>query len=185
MWFTTRSGSEHARSDVAGAEERRTVTLRVNDEERTLQVDARHTLADVLRDRLGLTGTHLGCEQGVCGACTVDLDDVPTRSCLVFAVQAEDQHVRTVEGVIDEPLTTAVTHTLSEHGGLQCGFCTPGFVILIRWGLTTGLRDRQQWAELLEANLCRCGCYQSIERAVLDVVAQLDGQDRTATGRTG
>ena len=106
------------------------VTFTVNGDERTIRVEPRRTLADALREDCGLTGTHLGCEHGVCGACTVLVDDQPVRSCLMFAVQAEGARVRTVEGLAAGDKLHPLQQAFWDHHGLQCGFCTPGFLML-------------------------------------------------------
>ncbi|BBY64618.1 (2Fe-2S)-binding protein [Mycolicibacterium helvum] len=131
-------------------------------------VDPRLTLADFLRERCGLTGTHLGCEHGSCGACTVLLDGAAVRSCLVFAVQAEGAEVSTVEGVASaDGELSPVQAALRDCHGLQCGFCTPGFVMSI----TALLRDNphptdEEIREGLSGNFCRCTGYQGIVNAV-------------------
>jgi aerobic carbon-monoxide dehydrogenase small subunit len=144
------------------------VELRVNGESRQLEVEARKTLADALREDCALTGTHLGCEHGVCGACTVLLDGDAVRSCLLFAVQADGSEVVTVEGLggPDGALSPVQDAFRAEHG-LQCGFCTPGFVVSV----TALLRDNARPGEdeirdALAGNLCRCTGYQGIVRAV-------------------
>ncbi|MHB1614455.1 MAG: (2Fe-2S)-binding protein, partial [Actinomycetes bacterium] len=113
------------------------VTIEVNGREHELLLDARRTLADTLREDLGLTGTHLGCEHGICGACTVLLDDQPVRSCLVFGVQADGHQVRTVESLADGDQLSDLQQAFSDHHGLQCGFCTPGFLMLAEAYLET------------------------------------------------
>lgn len=140
----------------------------VNGQPVSAMVEPRLTLADFLRDRLRLTGTHLGCEHGVCGACTVLLDGQAVRGCLVFAVQADGGEVTTVEGIAahDGTLST-VQQAFREHHGLQCGFCTPGFVTSV----TAFLRDNpsptdEEIREGLSGNLCRCTGYQGILAAV-------------------
>ena len=144
------------------------VRVTVNGRVRAATVEPRMTLADFVRDRCGLTGTHLGCEHGVCGACTVLLDGEAVRSCLLFAVQADGCEVTTVEGVAAPDGTLSpVQAALRECHGLQCGFCTPGFVLSI----TALLRDNPQPTddeirEGLSGNLCRCTGYQGIIRAV-------------------
>ena len=130
-------------------------------------MEARRTLADFLRDDCGLTGTHLGCEHGVCGSCTVLLDGDAVRSCLIFAVQADGSAVTTVEGLSPDGALSAVQQALRDCHGLQCGFCTPGFVVSI----TAFLRDHpdpndQDIREALSGNLCRCTGYQGIIAAV-------------------
>jgi carbon-monoxide dehydrogenase small subunit len=144
------------------------IAVTVNGARRRARVEARKTLADFLREDCALTGTHLGCEHGVCGACTVLLDGDAVRSCLVFAVQADGAAVTTVEGLggADGALSPVQEALRAEHG-LQCGFCTPGFVVTI----TALLRDdpRPTDAEIREAlsgNVCRCTGYQGIVRAV-------------------
>lgn len=148
------------------------ISLSVNGEHRTITVEPRRTLADALRMDLGLTGTHLGCEHGVCGACTVLFDGEPVRSCLMFAVQAEGHDVRTVEGLAP---SDRELHPLQEafmrHHGLQCGFCTPGFLMLIEGILRQRCpENEEELAELLSSNLCRCTGYGSIVEAVRDLL---------------
>jgi carbon-monoxide dehydrogenase small subunit len=146
----------------------RLITLTVNGTRRSSGVEARKTLADYLREDCGLTGTHLGCEHGVCGACTVLLDGEAVRACLMFAVQADGADVTTVEGLTqpDGTLST-VQAAMREAHGLQCGFCTPGFVVSI----TALLREHpnptpEQIRDGLSGNLCRCTGYQGILKAV-------------------
>jgi len=144
------------------------IALSVNGERREATLEPRLTLADFLRERCGLTGTHLGCEHGVCGACTVLLDGAAVRSCLIFAVQADGAEVTTVEGIAGpDGQLSPVQAALRECHGLQCGFCTPGFVISI----TALLRDNPTPTETeiregLSGNLCRCTGYQGIIEAV-------------------
>jgi carbon-monoxide dehydrogenase small subunit len=144
------------------------VVVTVNGRLRRATVEPRLTLADFLRECCQLTGTHLGCEHGVCGACTVLLDGQAVRGCLVFAVQADGGEVTTVEGIAahDGTLST-VQQAFREHHGLQCGFCTPGFVTSV----TAFLRDNPsptdaEIREGLSGNLCRCTGYQGILAAV-------------------
>jgi len=131
-------------------------------------VEPRLTLADLLRDRLRLTGTHLGCEHGVCGACTVLLDGEAVRSCLVLGVQAEDRRVTTVEGLSGpEGAPTALQCELVAQGAVQCGFCTPGFVVTAAALLSDGVsRSREELREVLSGNICRCTGYEPIVEAV-------------------
>jgi aerobic carbon-monoxide dehydrogenase small subunit len=144
------------------------VALTVNGREHRIAVEPRKVLADALREDLGLTGTNLGCEHGVCGSCTVLLDGEPVRSCLVLVVQARGRAVRTVEdldrdGELD-PLQAAFT---AEHA-LQCGFCTPGFLMLLRGALDDDpavVDDPARFDALLASNLCRCTGYAGIRRA--------------------
>jgi aerobic-type carbon monoxide dehydrogenase small subunit (CoxS/CutS family) len=144
-----------------------TIRVTVNGKDHELTVEDRRTLADMLRHDLGYTGTHLGCEHGICGACTVILDDLPVRSCLVFGVQADGCEVRTVEGLATEELSD-LQQAFSDHHGLQCGFCTPGFLMLAEAYLADDdLADERQARELVASNLCRCTGYQGIVEAVL------------------
>jgi carbon-monoxide dehydrogenase small subunit len=146
------------------------VTIVVNDQTHELLVESRKTLADVLRQDLGLTGTHLGCEHGICGACTVLVDGQPVRSCLVFGVQADGHEVRTVESLADGDRLNDLQQAFSKHHGLQCGFCTPGFLMLAEAYLATDPEpDREQVREVVSANLCRCTGYQGIVDAVCEV----------------
>jgi aerobic-type carbon monoxide dehydrogenase small subunit (CoxS/CutS family) len=145
------------------------ISFSVNGTEHELVVESRRTLADVLRHDLGYTGTHLGCEHGICGACTVLLDDQPVRACLVFGVQADGCAVRTVEGLAEDELSD-LQQAFSRHHGLQCGFCTPGFLMLAEAYLAEiGDPDEDAVREAMAANLCRCTGYQGIVAAVCEV----------------
>jgi carbon-monoxide dehydrogenase small subunit len=146
---------------------RTTVNLTVNGTARTVEVEPRKTLADTIREDLGLTGTHLGCEQGVCGACTVLLDGQPVRSCLMFGVQAEGHTIRTIEGVASNGQLHPIQEAFSEYHGLQCGFCTPG-MILASLHLLEGTPDPtvDEIKEALGGNLCRCTGYTKIIESV-------------------
>ena len=147
------------------------IRLRVNGREHELAVEARKTLADMLRHELGYTGTHLGCEHGICGACTVLVDGGPVRSCLVFGVQADGTEVSTVEGLSAGEELSDLQQAFSDHHALQCGFCTPGFLMLIEAYLAEAGPGRLDSAdaarELIASNLCRCTGYQGIVEAVL------------------
>ncbi len=149
------------------------VSLTVNGEVFDREIDPRIHLGDFLRKELGLTGTHLGCEHGVCGACTVLVDGASARSCLMLAVQADGKSIETIEGVAGKggelrPIQTA----LSRHHGLQCGFCTPGVVMtMIELGRDTAARPLSE-ADIRHAmsgNLCRCTGYQGIVDAALEL----------------
>jgi aerobic carbon-monoxide dehydrogenase small subunit len=150
------------------------IALEINCRRYDVTVEPRRLLADVIRDDCGLTGTHIGCEHGVCGACTVLVDGDPVRSCLMFAVQASGKKIRTVEGLAAgkelHPLQAAF---ITEHG-LQCGFCTPGFLML-----AVGLLERDPeigeagLREALSANLCRCTGYDTIVKAVCAAAAAM------------
>jgi aerobic-type carbon monoxide dehydrogenase small subunit (CoxS/CutS family) len=161
------------------------VDVRVNGQHHELVVEARRTLADMLRQDLGYTGTHLGCEHGICGACTVILDGQPVRACLVFGVQADGASVSTVEGLADGEALSDLQQAFSDHHALQCGFCTPGFLMLIEAYLaeaeaTTDEPLTEALArELVASNLCRCTGYQGIIEAVLATArARRDPGDR-------
>jgi carbon-monoxide dehydrogenase small subunit len=149
-------------------EELHEVRLVVNGVTHEVIVPARRLLSDALRHDLGLTGTHVGCEHGVCGACTVLVDGRPMRSCLMFAVSAIDSEITTVEGLAnDDGSLSPVQQAFAECHGLQCGFCTPGFLTTI----TAGLRDNptpthEEARDMVAGNLCRCTGYQNIVKAV-------------------
>ncbi|MBV9859553.1 MAG: (2Fe-2S)-binding protein [Alphaproteobacteria bacterium] len=150
------------------------VRLTVNGEHREARIAVRRSLADVLRETFGLTGTHLGCEHGACGACTVLLDGAPVRSCLTLAVQAEGAAVTTVEGLAAGGRLHPLQQAFKSHHALQCGFCTPGFLISAA-ALLRDSRDPSE-AEIREAlsgNICRCTGYQFIIDAVRAVAAEL------------
>jgi len=143
------------------------LTLHVNGRDYDVRVEPRKTLADTIREDCGLTGTHLGCEQGVCGACTILADGQPVRSCLLFAVQCEDVEFRTVEGLAESDSLHPMQQAFWENHGLQCGFCTPGFLMLAV-GYLEQNPDPSEDAlrSVLASNLCRCTGYQNILKAV-------------------
>jgi aerobic carbon-monoxide dehydrogenase small subunit len=148
------------------AEDPARVELALNGSPAELATTARRTLADALREH-GLTGTHLGCEHGVCGTCTVLLDDEPVRACLVLAVQAHGRRVETVEGLARGGELHPVQQAFVDHRALQCGFCTPGFVVLSAWLLRREPdADDERVREVLSSNLCRCTGYGPILDAV-------------------
>ncbi len=155
------------------AEELHEVRLTVNGVSRAVSVPARRLLSDALRHDLGLTGTHVGCEHGVCGACTVLVEGRPVRSCLMFAVSAVDAEITTVEGLtlVDgspEGRLSPVQQAFAECHGLQCGFCTPGFLTTITAGLAENPAPTEDEArDMVAGNLCRCTGYQNIVKAVL------------------
>jgi carbon-monoxide dehydrogenase small subunit len=150
------------------------IKLNVNARDYAVRVEPRRTLVDTLRDDCGLTGTHIGCEHGVCGACTVIVDGVPVRACLMFAVQAEGKSVRTVEGLETEEGLHPLQQAFMDHHGLQCGFCTPGFLML-----AAGVLEREpdisddDLVDVLSSNLCRCTGYQNIIKAVRAAAAEM------------
>ncbi|MBL09840.1 MAG: 4-hydroxybenzoyl-CoA reductase subunit gamma [Acidiferrobacteraceae bacterium] len=143
------------------------IKLVVNNSEYEINLEPRRTLADALRENCNLTGTHLGCEHGVCGACTVLVNNQPVRSCLMLAVQAEGATIRTVEGLANGDKLNDLQKAFWEHHALQCGFCTPGFLMLA----TSIIENKPNISEeelrnILASNLCRCTGYQNIVDAV-------------------
>ncbi len=154
----------------------RTVTLTVNGEDVTATVEPRTSLADFLREERRLTGTHLGCEHGVCGACTVNLDGVPARSCIAYAATLDGADVRTIEGFDVDDVMEDLRQAFTAHHGLQCGYCTPGMLISCR-DIVTRLPDADEKRVRLElsGNLCRCTGYVGIVRAVLAVLEKRRG----------
>lgn len=152
------------------------VSFRVNGIDRRVSVDPRYALADVLRDELLLTGLHLGCEQGVCGACTVLIDGEPAVSCLTLAVQAEGSDIQTVEhlsGATSE--LGRLEKSFIKHGAFACGFCTPGFLVMGHHILDKGVgKDREMVRECLSGNVCRCTGYEPIIDAIVAVGAGED-----------
>ena len=143
------------------------ISLTINGRDYPVRVEPRRTLVDTIRDECGLTGTHIGCEHGVCGACTVILDGEAVRSCLMFAVQANGKQIRTVEGLADGRRLHPVQRAFIAHHGLQCGFCTPGFLMLAVNTLERkpDIGD-EELLDVLSSNLCRCTGYQNIVKAV-------------------
>jgi aerobic-type carbon monoxide dehydrogenase small subunit (CoxS/CutS family) len=143
------------------------ITLNINGRDHAIRVEARKTLVDAIRDDCGQTGTHIGCEHGICGACTVILDDQAVRACLMFAVQAQGKKIRTVEGLAQGDKLHPMQAAFIKHHGLQCGFCTPGFLMLAVNALE---RDPEigdeELLDVLSSNLCRCTGYQNIITAV-------------------
>jgi aerobic carbon-monoxide dehydrogenase small subunit len=147
--------------------DRREITLTINGTDYTVIVEPRRTLVDVIRDDCGQTGTHIGCEHGVCGTCTVLLDNEPVRSCLMFAVQARGRSIRTVEGLQKGEKLHPMQEAFMRHHALQCGYCTPGFLMLAVGALEKDpdLGDAQL-LDILSSNLCRCTGYENIIKAV-------------------
>ena len=152
------------------------LSLTINGRDYPIRVEPRRTLADAIREDCGQTGTHVGCEHGVCGACTVIVDGEPVRSCLMFAVQAAGRPIRTVEGLAQGDVLHPLQRAFMAHHGLQCGFCTPGFLMLV-----VGVLEREPDVEvdalvdILSSNLCRCTGYQNIIKAVLAAAAEMRG----------
>ncbi|MCC7113529.1 MAG: (2Fe-2S)-binding protein [Burkholderiales bacterium] len=155
----------------------RAITVKVNGVAHTRDVEHRMTLADFLRHELGLTGTHVGCEHGVCGACTVLVDGLSMRGCLTLAVQADGREVSTVESLAADGALNALQQAFHARHGLQCGFCTPGILMT----LTEFLRDHPrpteaEVREVLSGHLCRCTGYQNLVAAALDAAAVIRGE---------
>ena len=154
--------------------ERREITLTINGKGHTVTVEPRRTLVDVIRDDCGQTGTHIGCEHGVCGTCTVLIDGEPVRSCLMFAVQAEGHSIRTVEGLQQGERLHPLQEAFMRHHALQCGFCTPGFLMLAVGVLEKRPDiDGQELVEIVSSNLCRCTGYENIIKAVRAAAAAM------------
>jgi carbon-monoxide dehydrogenase small subunit len=159
----------------------RVVRVTVNGETYERLVEVRKSLADFLRQDLELTGTHLGCEHGVCGACTVLLDDKPVRSCLLFAVQLDGADLRTVEGLAREGTLHPIQEAFRANFALQCGYCTPGFLLVVYDLLRRSPEPgREEIRRELAGNICRCTGYHAIVDAVEDAAARLRG---APTGR--
>jgi carbon-monoxide dehydrogenase small subunit len=156
--------------------EKQNVTLNINGRDHKIEVEPRRTLVDAIRDNCGQTGTHIGCEHGICGACTVIVNGEPVRSCLMFAVQADGKKIRTVEGLAKGDELHPMQRAFMEHHGLQCGFCTPGFLML-----AVGVLEREpdindnDLIDVLSSNLCRCTGYQNIIKAVRAAAAEMRG----------
>ena len=146
----------------------RTVRFNVNGATHAVTVEPRRTLADVLREDLGLTGTHVGCEHGVCGACTVLWDGQPVRACLLFAIQLDGASLTTVEGLADGERLHPIQEAFWAAHGLQCGFCTPGILLTAKALLDENPRpDEAEIREAISGNLCRCTGYHFIVEAIL------------------
>ena len=151
------------------------VNLTINGRAIVAEVEPRCNLADLLRDKLRLTATHLGCEHGVCGACTVLIDGAPARSCIALAVSLEGADVTTLEGMAEDPAMRVIKEAFRQEHGLQCGFCTPGMLISV-WDILARTPQCTE-AELriaLSGNLCRCTGYQGIIRSVMRAARQLN-----------
>ena len=153
---------------------RKPVILTINDATYHVEIEARRTLADVIRDDCGLTGTHTGCEHGVCGACTILVEGEAVRSCLMFAVQAEGKDIRTVESLDANGQLHVLQEEFMRHHALQCGFCTPGFLMLAVAALKVNPEmDEAELRDVLSSNLCRCTGYETILQAILAAQARM------------
>ena len=157
------------------------VAFTLNGETVAVEVEPRMTLVDCLRHELGRTGTHVGCEHGVCGACTILVDGEAVRGCLTLAVQADGASVTTVEGLSDDDELTPLQASFRRHHGLQCGFCTPGFITTAHALLTREpYADEDRIRHVLSGNVCRCTGYLSIVKAVLDARPAYQNASRKA-----
>jgi aerobic carbon-monoxide dehydrogenase small subunit len=153
------------------------IMLTINGCDHAIAVEPRRTLVDAIREYCGQTGTHIGCEHGICGACTVIVGGAPVRSCLMFAVQADGKKIRTVEGLANGDTLHPMQKAFMDHHGLQCGFCTPGFLML-----AVGVLEREpdisddDLLDVLSSNLCRCTGYQNIVKAVRAAAREMRGK---------
>ncbi len=155
------------------------ITLSVNGQERRVEVEDRKLLLDTLREDLGLTGAHAGCEHGVCGACTVLLDGEPVRSCLMLAAQAEGHEVKTVEALSDGRELSTLQQAFVDNLGLQCGFCTPGMLLTAKAFLEENPQPTEaEVREAISANLCRCTGYEGIVTSILAAANANGGGER-------
>jgi carbon-monoxide dehydrogenase small subunit len=157
--------------------EKRTIHLAVNGSRHEVHCEPRKLLSDVLREDCRLSGTHVGCEHGVCGACTVLIDGRPARSCLAYAVQMDDAQITTIEAVAHDGRLSPLQQALHECHGLQCGFCTPGIVMTFEAYLREHPNPSEpEVREALSGNLCRCTGYQNIVQAILRAAARMRGE---------
>ena len=159
--------------------------LKINGRDHAIRVEPRKTLVDAIREDCGQTGTHIGCEHGVCGACTVIVGDAAVRSCLMFAVQARGKPIRTVEGLAKGNVLHPLQRAFMAHHGLQCGFCTPGFLMLAVNALERNpdIGD-EDLLDLLSSNLCRCTGYQNIIKAVRAAQVEMRPAEATPVAET-
>jgi aerobic carbon-monoxide dehydrogenase small subunit len=161
------------------------IRMRVNGKAVVDDVPPRLSLADFLRERRNLTGTHLGCEHGVCGACTILVDGEPVRACLAFAVACDERDIRTIEGFADDRVMTALRQAFHQHHGLQCGFCTPGMLITARDLIRRNRAgSEKEIRKELAGNICRCTGYTNIVAAISAAAAALAGGEETDAGGT-
>jgi carbon-monoxide dehydrogenase small subunit len=151
----------------------KTITLHVNGLEWTATAEHRTHLADHLRENLGLTGTHIGCEHGVCGACTIEIDGAPARSCITYAAACEGRQVRTIEGFDHDPVMAQLRDAFTAEHALQCGYCTPGMLVTARdIVMRLPQADEARIRHELAGNLCRCTGYRGIVRAIERVLVE-------------
>ena len=156
--------------------DRKDITLTINGRTHAVSVEPRRTLADVIREDCGQTGTHLGCEHGICGACTIIVDGAPVRSCLMFGVQADGKEIRTVEGLANGETLHPMQEAFRNNHGLQCGFCTPGMVMsaidLVKKNPGASETEIREW---LEGNICRCTGYHNIVKSIQEAAGNIGG----------
>ena len=151
----------------------RPITMTINGETVSQQVSVRTNLVDFLRNDVGLTGSHVGCEHGVCGACTIEVDGAAVRGCLMLAVQADGSSITTIEGLTDKPTGQKLQKAFQKHNALQCGYCTPGMLASAMEYVEDGkAADRAAIREHISGNYCRCTGYQSIVDAIAEVVEE-------------
>ena len=152
------------------------ISLSVNDETFNLNIEARLLLVELIREELGLTGTHVGCDTSQCGACVVHVDGIPVKSCTMLAVQADGSKLITIEGIVEEDKLTYLQQAFHEHHALQCGFCTPGMIMTASALLKRNSKPTEDEVRLeLEGNICRCTGYQNIINAILDAAKLMRG----------
>jgi aerobic-type carbon monoxide dehydrogenase small subunit (CoxS/CutS family) len=158
-----------------GAKEK---TIRVNGKEYSLRLEDHWTLASVLRDKLGLTGTKIACDNGACGACTVLIEGEPILSCMTLAVECEDKAIETIEGLSDGPRLHVIQQAWLEEHGAQCGFCSPGFIMAAKALLERNASPtREEVREALSGHICRCGNYDHIVASVLTAARKIGGEE--------
>src|ERR1700732_6405 len=175
-WKITCAENSPACYQSSAMNEKTDITLTINGRDYDIRVEARKTLVDAIRDDCGQTGTHIGCEHGICGTCTVVLEDAVVRYCLMFAGQAHARKIRTVEGLADGETLHPLQRAFITHHGLQCGFCTPGFLMLAANTLEQNpdIGD-DELLDVLSSNLCRCTGYQNIIKAVRAAAIEMRG----------
>ena len=162
--------------------EKVTITLNINGRDYLMDIEPRKLLSDAIRENARLTGTHVGCEHGVCGACTVLVDGKPQRSCLTFAVQMQGKEITTIESVQkDDGSLSPLQQAMHEEHGLQCGFCTPGIIVTFEAYLKNNPNPSEdEIRDVLSGNLCRCTGYQNIIRAIKKAAAVMRGEEGMA-----
>jgi xanthine dehydrogenase YagT iron-sulfur-binding subunit len=149
------------------------ITLTINGERHAIRVEPRKTLVDAIRDDCGQTGTHIGCEHGVCGTCTIILDGEAIRACLMFAIQADGREIRTVEGLANGETLHPLQQAFIDHDAFQCGYCTPGQICSAAGLIAEGkARTADEIRELMSGNICRCGAYPNIVAAIQQAMGQ-------------